>query len=1020
MQSHRPDAVDLVLVGGGHAHVHVLKMLGMMKRRPGRKPPSLLDGVRITLVAKEITTPYSGMLPGYVSGRYPYERIHLDLNRLCRWSGIRFVRASAYKITYDNNNNNNRGGGGGWVYCTAPASEEGQQGGGGERLPPIRYDCLSINVGIAPSPVPTTSASSSYSSSSSTGATTNGTASVIPVKPISKFCSYFDDLLSKVGNRISNTNSVRTGNGDGGNTPPYTICVVGGGAGGVELALSVQHRLSRSFPPPPSKQRQSPPLLSATSQGRNEEENQSFLRPNRSGTGTIAKENGNNGRVRVVLVTRGPTILEGHSRRVQRIVTRILTQRSIRVRCDSTVVDVRDDDRGRRKRLGLLGGDEITCDDVLWCISAGAPSWLEANTPFACTEDGFVRVSNAYECLYHPGVFCAGDCCHMDETPRPKAGVFAVRAGPYLVDNLVRYIHGRSLRKHYPQKSFLSILATGDEYAVASKGNWLAIEGKWVWTVKDRIDRTWMAQYSTDLPDLEEMMKQPSTSGSDCTRCWLPPFINPNNRRTQRFGLLASKGSDVRDAFFNADPMRCGGCGAKVGSTVVARVLREVHRRQVTRAIARNQPSPPPIDHDDAAIVPLPQNGGIGAVIHTIDYFREIVTDPYVFGKIVAVHALSDVHAMGVEATSALVLAVVPFCADEAMTEATLVQLLSGVSDVLQDEGVQLAGGHTCESAELACGLSVQGLVQREAPHQGHSLLGGYISSPRKQHRSNISELPRLSLLRKRGGRAGDRIVLTKPLGTGALFAADMRARAMGEHVREAIVSMARSNVHACRVAARYASERPGSIRACTDVTGFGLVGHLLEMLMANESSESSADHVDNDNSKGKSLQSISAVLDLRSIPFLRGGVQASSDGIFSTLHSSNARNRRAVLNHVEASSSAFAAEYRLLYDPQTAGGLLFFVEDGSACDDFVRHLRSNGDADAAAIIGRVAQYPEPTGHPVAAAKNARGAARSSSYGDYYDDGKGEGICAIGSCCGATTAASGSSATTGGRIRISW
>lgn len=411
-----------------------------------------------------------------------------------------------------------------------------------------------------------------------------------------------------------------------------------------------------------------------------------------------------------------------------------------------------------------------------------------------------------------------------------------------------------------------------------------------------------MAKFSTDLPDLEEMMKNMPPTKLSSKR-------PPNNRFAQFKG--------VQEAFAS-DPMRCGGCGAKVGSTTVSRVLQYVYQRQVQRAAARNLSAPSPIDHDDAAVIPLDSKNGVGtaALIQTIDYFRELLPDPYVFGKIVAVHALSDVHAMGgATAQTALTLAVVPFCADEAMTEATLIQLLSGVSDVLQDEGVQLVGGHTCEGSELACGLSVQGFT------------------------SDATNL----LWRKRGGRVGDQIVLTKPLGTGALFAADMRAKARGEFVAEAIQSMTVSNIHASRIAMEHAKH----VHACTDVTGFGLVGHLLEMLMANE--------------KQKGLESIGAVLNISNIPFLRGGLQASSHGIFSTLQPQNANNRRAVVNHNRA-AEAFPVEYPLLFDPQTAGGLLFFVSpDG--CDALLSQLQTlDQTASSTAVIGEIVAYPEPCG----------------------------------------------------------
>jgi selenide,water dikinase len=470
------------------------------------------------------------------------------------------------------------------------------------------------------------------------------------------------------------------------------------------------------------------------------------------------------------------------------------------------------------------------------------------------------------------------------------AGVFAVRAGPILSENLINYLMKKPLRSHRPQQDFLGLISTGDKYAVASKGSWFAMEGSWFWTWKDWIDRKWMAKYTTDLPDLEEMMSKMDFK-----------------RSKSRNEYIRSKGEDVMEAFSN-DPMRCGGCGAKVGSTTVSRVLGAVHQRQLVRAAQLQLDSPPPIDHDDAAVMRLPQaNGHGGALVQTIDYFRELVSDPFIFGKIVAVHALSDVHAMGATAMTALSLAVAPFAADEAVTESTLLHLLSGVSDVLQEEGVQLVGGHTCEGLELACGLSVQ----------------GFLDNPDR-------------LMRKRGGKIGDKLVITKPIGTGALFAADMRAQCKGEYVVEAIESLIRSNVVASKAAMTFKG-----VHACTDVTGFGLVGHLLEMLMANEAAST--------------LDGIGAVLSIRSIPFLRGGLEASSNQIFSTLQSQNARNRRAVSNHSEAANK-YPVEYPLLYDPQTAGGLLFFV-DPNECDAFVSHLQQA--SVAAAVIGELEQYSQ-------------------------------------------------------------
>ena len=211
------------------------------------------------------------------------------------------------------------------------------------------------------------------------------------------------------------------------------------------------------------------------------------------------------------------------------------------------------------------------------------------------------------------------------------------------------------------------------------------MEGSWIWNWKDYIDRKFMKMYS-DLPEMEDMMSR------------------MNFKRTTHINeFVEKKGVGVLEAF-TSDPMRCGGCGAKVGSTTVSRVLATIHERQVARAASLGLPEPPPspIEHDDAALIAYPNYEG-EAMLYSIDYFRELVADPYIFGKIVAVHALSDIHAMGAMPQSALTLAVAPFAADESVTESTLLHMLSGVSDVLQDENVRLIGGHTCEGQELAC-----------------------------------------------------------------------------------------------------------------------------------------------------------------------------------------------------------------------------------------------------------------------------------------------------------------------------
>lgn len=871
-----PTQLDLVLLGGGHAHVHVLKMLGM----PPYRQWLIENGVQVTLIARDLHAPYSGMLPGFCAGHYTYDEIHLDLAKLCRFSNTRLVHAAACGITYteatttnggsstgsDDEDNENGDGNQQQLLTTTSSSSRRIAGSGmvycSDGRPPIRFDALSIDVGITPSTAGILGKTTATPTTNTSAEKPNGI--IIPVKPIANFCRYYQELQRTIYAKYKKISSTKSNN-------PHVIAVIGGGAGGIELAMSAAHAF-RDFP-----------------------------------------------QVQVMIVTRGESLLAQHNSSVQRIFRRILKERKIDIYCQAEVVGVEPHSSSssggaHHERKGLVLSPEstqslyrvtpIVVDAVLWCTQASAAPWLSESTPLSTTTEGnFIQVESTYESVSHAGIFACGDCCHMVHHPRPKAGVFAVRAGPPILENLQRYLSGKPLRTFVPQRDFLGLIGTGDKYAVASKGWWFSLEGQFLWNIKDYIDRTWMKKY-TLLPDLEIMMAEMSFASNN----------NNHGRKRRKLGHTAAatsslnKGSEVARNFFAADPMRCGGYGAKVGATTLSRVLATVHRRQVQRAKEQNLPPPSPIDHDDAAIVPLPKRGG-GVMIQSIDYFRSIMGDPFVFGKILAVHALSDVHAMGAQAQSAMALAVVPFAADDSITESLLVHLLSGISDVLQAEGVQLVGGHTCEGVELACGLSVQ----------------GYAEHPFK-------------LLRKRGGKVGDKIVLTKPLGTGALFAADMRAHCRGEHMAEAIASMIQSNVEASKIASATAG-----VHACTDCTGFGLMGHLLEMLMANEGDGT------------KKVESIGAALNIRDFDFLKGGIEASKNGFFSTLQPQNQRNHRAVINHTSAAKT-FPVEYPLLFDPQTAGGLLFFV-DAKVCDAFVSDLK--GVYSRTAVIGQLVSYPE-------------------------------------------------------------
>jgi selenide,water dikinase len=322
-----------------------------------------------------------------------------------------------------------------------------------------------------------------------------------------------------------------------------------------------------------------------------------------------------------------------------------------------------------------------------------------------------------------------------------------------------------------------------------------------------------------------------------------------------------------------SDAMRCGGCGAKVGAEVLAGALGDL--RLVPGAdvlIGLDAP-------DDAAVM-LPPPGF--AVVQSVDHFRAFIDDPFIFGEIAAAHALSDLHAMGAQPWTALAVAAVPYgSSDKMRTE--LADMLQGASGVLAADGCALVGGHSAEAAEPALGFAVTGLAEPDR------------------------------LLRKSGLRPGDALVLSKPLGTGIVLAGHMRGLARASWLQAAIASMRTSNAAASHVLREH-----GAV-ACTDITGFGLAGHLLEMLRASN---------------------VGAVVWLEQLATLPGALALAAQGIASTL---------APENRKMLPSAGTDARSALLFDPQTSGGLLAGITPARA-EACVAALRALG-MDAA-IIG--------------------------------------------------------------------
>jgi selenide,water dikinase len=549
------------------------------------------------------------------------------------------------------------------------------------------------------------------------------------------------------------------------------------------------------------------------------------------------------------LFSADPQILSTHNPRVRAAFDRVLAARRVVVHRGAKVTQV------AAGRLQTDSGEVLAADEIIWVTQASGAAWL-GDTGLALDEKGFVRVRDTLQTETDPVIFAAGDCAAMIDHPLEKAGVFAVRMARPLAENLRRTLLGRSLVHYRPQQRWLALISTGDRHAIASRGGFYA-RGDLIWRWKDWIDRRFMRRFTS--------LAMPS---------------RPLTRLAERLALDAEE----QDQAISAIAMRCGGCGAKVGASVLSRALAQVHpveRDEVL--IGLHAP-------DDAAVVRVP--AGMASV-QTVDFFRAFIDDPWVFGRIAANHALGDVFAMGAVAQTATAIATVP-PGLERQVEDTLFQMMSGAVSVLNEAGCALVGGHTGEARELALGFAINGLVDEK--------LAGVMT--------------------KGGLRPGDVLILTKPIGTGTLFAADMRRCAKGRWIDAAIASMVHSNQAAAQCLRRHQAA------ACTDVTGFGLLGHLLEMTRAS---------------------GVDATLRIAVVPLLEGAIETVAAGILSSLQPQNLRLRRAVR---DLEQMAGHPRFPLLFDPQTAGGLLAGVpaHRAAAC---VAELRSLGYA-AAADIGRI------------------------------------------------------------------
>lgn len=344
-----------------------------------------LPNTRLTLLSDTEKAPYSGMLPAHVAGLYSYDQIHIDLPHLAQLAEAKFYQDKAIGLDLERKQ----------ILCL--------------NRPPLPFDTVSIDIGSTPATF-TVPGAKDYA---------------VPAKPVPVFLQHWEQFLQAV---------------EATPNQPRTLAIVGGGAGGVELALNMQQRLQQ-----------------------------------------------NSDKVSIHVFQREPELLPRHGKWVRRHLQNLLSQRGVTFHLGETVSEVLPD------KVTCESGFTLETDIVFWVTQASAPDWIE-ESGLATDERGFILVNQYLQSVSHPFVFAAGDIATIQDHPRPKAGVFAVRQGKPLFQNLQRTVLDKPLKPYRPQRFYLSLIGTGDQSAIASWGP-LGFHSPLLWRWKDRIDRKFMAQF---------------------------------------------------------------------------------------------------------------------------------------------------------------------------------------------------------------------------------------------------------------------------------------------------------------------------------------------------------------------------------------------------------------------------------------------------------------------------------------------------------------------------------------------
>ena len=672
---------QLVLIGGGHANVQVLKKLCMNN----------IKGLHTILISEHFEAIYSGMTPGFIHEDFSREEISIDLQRLCFNAGATFIKDKVIKL--DTNHKE--------LHL--------------QNFPTVNYDLLSINTG---------------SISNTKKINIENSSKCFFVKPISSLVKNLNQIDQIVKN---NKNK---------------IVIIGGGVASYELAFSLKRRYES--------------LAEFTILGKK-----------------ILKEKNLNKKTK--------NDLKG-----------IAENLNIKV-YQGEVISISE------KYLTLNNGEKIDCDLSLISTGASIESWLlESN--LSKDEKGFIKVNDNLLSIYDKNIFVTGDACSIENKPKPKSGVMAVRQGETLKENIFLKLTGKNLIKFKPQKNWLYLIGTYKNYALLNYFI-LSFHSRWCWVLKVWIDRNFINNFK---------------------------FIN-NLRMTKRNFELEN---------FKNTLMYCQGCGSKVSKSTLINYIK------------KNSDN---IYLKDSSIV----NNKSLQILQTIDHIKLFSSlNPFDFGKISFLHSQNDILAAGGEVKSLSVSLGVPF-SENSVEKFYLEYFMAGIKFEADKNDCVISSGHSYQSQEAGITLTLNGEIE-----------------------SNVS---------KNSAKVGDLIYLSKPLGTGYLLAAYFNNSEMlsGYDFEKILNNLKKGNFFAAN------SARDSGSQTMTDVSGFGLSSHLIDIC---SSSNLSAE-----------LLLTPDILINSNIDLLR---IFQSTG-FKNNHNSSRKNIKISENHPLKN---------ILFDPQTNGPMLIAI----------------------------------------------------------------------------------------------